>query len=858
MSLTVGDRLGPYEILGLLGAGGMGEVYRARDSRLGRPVAVKVIRGTAGPDSTARHRFELEARAVSALNHPNIVTIHDVGFHEGQPYIVCELLEGEKLSRRLATAPLRPKAALELGLQILSGLIAAHGSGIVHRDLKPDNLFITRDGRLKILDFGLAKLVKPQSAGGVQTSAPTVSAVTEPGAVVGTARYMSPEQVCGEPLDHRADLFSFGVVFYEMVAGEAAFKGRSGPEVTSAVLKDEPPPLPAAVQAALPGLEPIVRHCLEKDREQRFQSARDLSFALTTLARRPDPGANQPAARPRRRAVAAFTAAVLVAALGGFIAGQYLSSASAPSYRPLTFQRGTVLSARLAPDGDTVVYSAEWDGRPAHIFSTRPHSPESRPLDLKEADILAISPSGEMAVLRDRRYLGAWATRGTLARVPLAGGAPRDVLADVQEADWSSDGAALAVARVVGGKYRLEFPIGNVLYETTGWLSNPRLSGDGDLVAFIEHPVPGDDRGAICTIGADRQKRTLSDGWASAYGLAWSPGGDEVWFTAAEIGQNAALHAVGLSGRPRVVARSPGRLTIQDTAPDGRTLMTVSRLRLYMKLSTPDGGIPRDLSWLDTPVVTDLSADGRTVLFIEGGTGSRSGSYAVYMRTTDGAPAVRLGDGSVAALSPDGAWAAAIVLSPRPSLTLLPTGADQPRTLDRGDIANYYAVTWFPDGQSVLFAGSEQGRDVRLYVQDVRGGKPAPISAEGVRIVENGNPMTSDGEHVAAVDQTGRVLLHPTEAGEGRPIPGLDPGDLPIRWSPDGGSLFVFRRGDLPARVYRLRIADGRKELVTELIPSDSAGTRDVRSVLVTPDGKSRVFTYSQTLSDLYLVDGLR
>src|SRR5579863_1534172 len=284
MSLASGSNLGPYEILSPLGAGGMGEVYRARDPRLERGVAIKVLPASYSRDADRLRRFELEARAVAALSHPNIVSVFDLGTHDSAPYVVPERLGGETLRERLQAGAFTPRKALDYATQVAHCLAAAHEKGIAHRDLKPENIFVTKDGRVKILDFGLAKLTRPEDSSVGQTSLPTTPAATDPGVVLGTVGYMSPEQVRGAPADHRSDIFAFGAILYEMLSGRQAFKRASSPETMTAILNEDPPELCAANPNVSPGLERVVNHCLEKSPEQRFQSARDLAFDLEALS----------------------------------------------------------------------------------------------------------------------------------------------------------------------------------------------------------------------------------------------------------------------------------------------------------------------------------------------------------------------------------------------------------------------------------------------------------------------------------------------------------------------------------------------------------------------------------------------
>ncbi|HXM79692.1 MAG TPA: protein kinase, partial [Thermoanaerobaculia bacterium] len=532
MTLNAGSRVGPYEILAPIGAGGMGEVYRARDPRLGREVAIKVLPVSFSADADRLRRFEQEARAAGILNHPNITAVLDIGEHAGSPYVVQELLEGETLRQALAGGKLSPRRAIDYAIQIARGLAAAHEKGIVHRDLKPENVFVTKEGRVKILDFGLAKLTHTEE-GGQATSVPTATAGTEPGVVLGTLGYMSPEQVRGKSADACSDLFSFGAILYEMLAGQRAFRGDSAADTMSAILREDPPDLSLTNQALPPGLERIVHHCLEKNAEQRFQSARDLAFDLEALsgvsAPRIEPSSLKIRGRfPSRAALAALVLALAV----GLFAGRLVwkpGPASPPSFKRLTYGRGPIWSARFAPDGQMIVYAASWDGaQEPQLYSVRVESPESLRLALPSGRVESVSRNGEMLILHLLQFSTGYARIGTLSQAPLSGSAPRDLLEDVGHADWSPDGSAIAVVRAPQWRYRLEFPAGKVLYETTGWISYPRISPKGDAVAFFDHPLFGDDRGSVAIMDRSRKKRTLSTGWESAQGISWSPSGEEI------------------------------------------------------------------------------------------------------------------------------------------------------------------------------------------------------------------------------------------------------------------------------------------------------------------------------------------
>jgi len=849
----VGRKLSHFQILERLGAGGMGEVYRARDPRIGRDVAVKVLHAEVADNPDRLHRFQQEVEAAGSLSHPNILAIYDVGAQEGLPYIVSELLQGQTLRQHLAAHAIGRRKAIEYAIAVAHGLAAAHEKGIVHRDLKPENIFITEDGRVKILDFGLAKLTHPEPLEG--SLALTETLETEPGVVMGTVGYMAPEQVRGKAIDHRADIFSFGCVLYEMLSGHRTFQRDTSPETLTAILNDDPPPL-AEVE-----LDRIVRHCLEKNPNQRFHSAKDLAFALETIAGQTS-GPVVPRPAPRRRVVLAALAAVaLGAAL--FVLGQRWERGrtSPPVFRQLTFRRGTIYSARFAPDGHTIVYGAYWDGRPVQLFSVRPESPESSALPLPGADILSISSGGEMALSLDSRPAG-WTPYGTLARAPLAGGAPRELLEMVQEAVWNPDGSALAVVRAEqGGGSRLEYPAGKALYQTEGWLSHPRFTPKGDAIAFAEHTVKADDVGHVSLVDLRGKKRDLTGDYAGGVqGIAWTPAGDEVWYTASESGWNFELRAVSRRGGPsRVVLRLAGRITLQDISRDGRVLVTHDTIRCSMMVRTADSDRERDLAWLDNSNVRDFSPDGARVLFAEYGAGSPT--EGAYLRKTDGSPAVRIGDGYGFGLSPDGRWALSVVSKPPGQLFLLPTGAGEPRVLPRGKITAYAGFTadWFADSRRFVFAGRE-GPQRHLYNQDMQGGGPRAISgSEGLNL-RYGRLLSPDQQYVAAIDTNDRkIRIVPVEGGSPRLAPGAEPDELPAGWTADGRSLYLYHLNTVaPTKVYLVDVASGQRKLWKEIMPADPAGTYGIEGLAVNPDGKSYVYTLGRTLSDLYLVEGLK
>jgi serine/threonine protein kinase len=867
MTLSAGTRLGPFEVLAPLGAGGMGEVYRARDSRLGRDVAVKVLSAEFAADADRRKRFEQEARSASALNHSNIVTIYDIGSDESTIYIAMELIDGKTLREVLHAGALPTKRLLDLTFQMADGLAKAHAAGIVHRDLKPENVMVTKDGAVKILDFGLAKLLKPQPE---ETSNLPTAQATQAGTVLGTVGYMSPEQASGKTLDFRSDQFALGSIFYEMATGKRAFQRGTTAETLTAIIREDTEPV-AQINAGVPApFRWIVDRCLQKDPEERYASTRDLARDVRGIREHLSEasvsfsgevsGAVAPGPMPRRRSSlrAILTGVAILAALGvGALLHQRLVKTLPPSYQQITFGSGTIRAARFAPDGQTIVYSAAWDGSPLKLYLKHPSSPDSLPLELPSANLLSISPSGEMAIAVGCRSNHPGVCAGTLARAALTGGSPRDVAEGVQEADWAPDGTTLMVVRDVGGKSRIEFPMGKVLYETSGHISYARLSPKADRIAFLDHPFPLDDAGTLAVIDLAGKKTTLTGKWASEGGLAWSSTGNEVWFTATEAGANRSLWAVTLSGKLRVVTRVPGGLKLHDVARSGRVLLTRESPRVGILGILQGDEREREMSFLDYSFAADISADARVLLFDEEGEAGGA-NYTVFLRKSDRSPVVRLGEGNAMAISPDGKWALSMAPTPNSPFKLLPTGTGEPRSLPVEGVSPEQAAAWLPDSRSIVFAGSETGHKLRLYVQSIEGGKPRPISSEGIVAALPGFAVSLDGKWVAAIGSDQKAILFPVEGGQPRTVSGVLDGEFPVRFSADGRFLYLWKRGDVPARVTRIDIETGKREVWKDLLPVDPSGVERISNVLVTPDGKGYAYCFTRLLSDLFVVEGLK
>jgi Tol biopolymer transport system component len=780
--------------------------------------------------------------------------VYDTGIHEGLPFIVMEFLEGQNLRERMQGRPLPLRKALDLAVQVARGLAVAHDKGIIHRDLKPENLFVEPDGRVKILDFGLAKLLSLPSGDPEQTrEVRPPQGLTQAGTLVGTAGYMSPEQVNGLALDPRSDLFSFGIILVEMLTGKAPFRRASLVETMHAILKDDPPELGPELRLP-PVLERTLHRCLEKDPKQRFQTAADLLFNLEG-ASLPQSSITQTHRAPKRPLPpwvrrSALAGGFLALAGLAFLAGRQTAAAEPVVFHRLTYRRGVVQGARFSPDGQTFVFSLAGDDGASQLLEGRTDGVGARPLGLPPGtQILSISTTGEMALLFRKRG----ETEGTLALAPLSGGAPRAILEHVFAADWGPNGRDLAVLRAgAGNHFVLEYPMGHTLYDgppvTPTLVEFPRVSPRGDQVAFLEHLGIG--RETLSVVDLKGRRRDLVEGGCDS--LQWSRDGRKIFYTYRHADDRRDLRSVTLSGRQKVLDTLLGKMRIHDISRTGRLLMDQSMEKGILCYRGPGDKAERDLSWLYTSGLADLSADGRQLLL--GETSEGAGPGGAYLRPASGADAVRLGDGDPLSLSPDGKWALVLSNDTRKALSLYPTGPGAPRLLTQ-DVRADWAL-FMDGGRQVLMGGMGADGVFRGYLQDAAGGPPRPwpgkLTPEAYAVV------SPDGARVALGPMDGRMALYDRAGKLLQEVGPLRDGEVPVQWHASGKALFLADLTALPAKVSLMDLATGHRTPWKDLGPADHAGVDQLRGLAITPDGRSLAYSFIRTLtSDLYVTEPL-
>jgi predicted Ser/Thr protein kinase len=874
MSLAQGSTLGPYRISGFLGSGGMGEVYRARDSRLGRDVAIKVLLDESARDARRVHRFEREARAASALNHPNIVVIYEFGEwqangrDEAIQCIAMEVVNGRSLASLLSDGRLSLRRCLDLVAPLADGLASAHEMGIIHRDLKPSNIVITPDGHPKILDFGIAKFHEPLEASDESSGRETA---TGPRTIIGSTGYMSPEQARGRPATPASDQFSFGCVLYEMLTGKRAFPQPDPVENQAAIIREDPPPIEDSAPGVPPPVRWIVTRCLSKEPRERFACTRDLARALQTLR---DHLGELESVEPREgvgrrwRRMASVAAATLILAAAG-AAGLWRYAAlhppPGPEFRTLTFRRGLVSRALYTPGTGAILYTAAWEGQPARTYQTLTEaSGLGRTLDAETQFPLAYSADGsEVLVLR-----GAFATAiplvGTLAWWPALGGKPRDILEGAGWADWASRARLLAVVRDLGSERVLEIRdadggVVRTAFRSPGGFSHVRISPDEKTVAFIHHQTVVDNDGAVWTVGLDgSDPRSLTPRLERCWGLDWNARTGEVWFTGTRAkSRDTELWAVDPSGssRMRFLYTLPGYFVLQSVASsssreDRCLLLSVGNVATLTVRR--NGGAVEDHSWFTWTVVTDLSEDRRSLLFYD--RGASEASFGTWVRPLAGGDAVRVAEGVPSRFSPDGRSIVTVVRDAGrpPQLALVPVGAGTRRPLT--DSKATHQSPAFAGPQTVIFVRSAEGAS-EVWRMETDGTGATSLGATGCDLPA---AEPTGGRFVCIHGAEGRELrVFPMVKGEGRKLYELPSGARfkYARWDSAGRRIFAVTA---TRRALTLDAASG-VVLAEETLPLAGAGLYDTLiGAAFSDDAKIQAYSVAARSSTLYQLTGLR
>jgi len=833
--------IGRYAIERLIGSGGMATVYLARDFRHDRRVALKVLR----PELTASigvARFLSEIRTTANLQHPHILPLHDSGEAGGFLFYVMPFVAGETLRARLEREGQLPVAeALRIASEVADALGYAHKQGIVHRDIKPENILL-QDGHATVADFGIALAVR--EAGGDR--------LTLTGISPGTPRYMAPEQAMGDRhVGPRADVYSLGVVLYEMLAGEPPFSGPTSQAIVARVMTETPAPLRQLRHTVPAAIEHAVMTALEKTAADRFANGTDFGEALT----RKDALVTARRLSNMSRVALGVIALVLVAT--GMLAAWAFTPATRLDdivFSAKTFESQAIFTARFGPDGKTIVYSAAIEGQTPRIYVIRPEYPEARVLSDSGVHLLSVSSQGEMAVLTNTLYMSHRLYQGVLARMPIGGGAPRPVLENVREADWSPDGSQLAVIHVVNGNDRLEFPIGKVLYEAKGgYLSDVRVSPRGNRVAFFRHPMFWDDRGEVMTVDLAGKTTVQAEGFSQIEGAAWSPDGRRLLFSAGRDSGASMLHlrAVTEPGSDMAVLPSAGQLTIHDMARDGRLLVTSDDQQIRLYFIPGAGRSERDLTILDWSNQPILSRDGQSVVFNDGSNGSGP-DYRLMLRKTDGSPAVRLGDGTPFAALTDFSQILSVMASSPAKIMLYTTGPGDARRIDHGEFEMINAVAFSADGKTVYICGKERAGPDHCIEQRMADGTRTELHASGWYILP-----APDGKTIlirtVALQKT--LIRRLDRSSPDRSLDAIGTRDIIVRWSPDSRAIWVARRNE--ARVDQVDVATGRRSPLITLNPQVRRG---VLQYMVTLADDPRVAAYHawQYHSQLYVVSGVR
>jgi serine/threonine protein kinase/Tol biopolymer transport system component len=861
----IGRTITHYTVLDKLGEGGMGEVWKARDTRLDREVALKILTSANAGDPDRLRRFEAEARAVAALNHPNILSLYDVGVDEGKPFLVAELLEGRNLRQIVDNGPLPPRKTVEYGLQILAGLAAAHQKGIIHRDLKPENVFVTRDGHLKILDFGIAKTLEDE-----RDDSETRTLRTDTAFVVGTAGYMSPEQVRGREVDARSDLFSFGALLYEMLTGRRAFEGGSAIETMHSVLSGDPPPAPGIP----PALERVIYRCLEKNPEERFGSARDAAFALEAAS---GSSARQPAVRswaPLWRRWWPGLAGLVLGLLLAVPLGWWLGIGRAPDppvFRYLTYS-GRDSSPAFAPDGKTLAFRSERDGTP-RIWLKQVSGGSEAPLSEGPDDAPRFSPdSSEVLFARNE------GDRTSLYRVPVLGGSPRRVVEDAVHGDFSPDGKQVAFVRWLVRKGRSVSVIGVVNADGSNpreiaevpfsRVELPRWSPDGTRIAAVGS-IQGGFRKNIHVATLTGKLTTLdTKRELGISGLAWLADNDTVMYVRGDYtaGAGSELIRHRLSNDSLTAVPWPHKSRCIDLSPAGLLLFDTASNRTNLREYVLDDRARGAQHWVTRGISMDrqpaYSPDGQKVLF----TSDRSGSTDIWQIELPTGRLTRLVDHEAEEIDPAYGPNGIVFSSSRAGhyeiFAADPDGS-RPRQITR-DGVDAENATMTPDGEWIVYSsahpersgiwriGSDGTRSHRLTSGTHFNPEVSPDGKYAL-YVSSPKPMQNLIRVVdleTGADQNFSIacdLQKPTQVVVGR-----------ARWRPDGKAIYFLGQDERGVHgVFEQEFAPGRDTTATRRPVGAFDPETVTESFAISPDGKRLLVAAWDQLASVVLAERL-
>ena len=837
---------GRYAIERELGAGGMATVYLAEDVKHNRKVAVKVLKPELAV-AIGADRFLAEIKTTANLQHPHILALHDSGEVNGTVFYVMPYVEGESLRDRLDREKQLPiDDSLRIAGEVADALQYAHEHGVIHRDIKPENILLQR-GHAVVADFGIA-LAASKTGGG---------RMTETGMSLGTPMYMSPEQAMGaREVDGRTDIYSLGCVLYEMLAGEPPFVGPTAQAIVAKVITESPRSLTAQRRSVPPHVDATVEKALEKLPADRFATAGAFAEALrdTGSSLQRSYGSKTVVVRQRSTAYTAVRwlggAITALAIIGvAYVAGRRSISTTVNDgmvMQQTTYDAQKIFSARYTTGRD-IVYSAADTGDVPRIYTVTSAYPQRRPVTGPGMNLLSVSSKDEMAVLVGAVLNHHRLFTGTLAQMPVVGGTPRELLANVHDADWSPDGSQLVVAHEVDNKDVLEYPIGTPIYSTPGYLSDIRFSQDGQRIAFNEHPEKGDDRGAVAVVDLKGGHKVLTPQYPSLQGIAWMPGGKRIAYSASIDGGLNQVNEVRLDAT--VVSGSPGvgDATIQDIAADGSRLMIRSDVFTRVWAKRAADAAAKDLSWLNISFFPKLSGDGSLLVF---GDGSRAAGeyYAVMLRRTDGSPAIRLGEGADLGISRDNQWVVSDVPSTPVKLMIYPTGAGTARRLDHGEFAGITAASFLGDGSRLLVCGNEPKHAARCYVRPIADGAMRAFTPEGVRAAI----ASPDGQSIVALFGDNGYRQFSIRDGSSQSVPGLTPRDHVLRYSPDGKFIWTKQTNTEPVHIEQVDLKTGVRSQLLPDFGTRRPGVLRSSEVALADDPRNYTYTESESVSYLF------